>query len=487
MSAMENMTLRNITKACNGAYYGAPELFDNVIEGAVIDSRQVQENFLYIPMRGERVDGHRFIPDVFEKGALAVLSEEVLENAAGPYILVESCPVALKEIAAFYRETLSIPIVGIAGSVGKTSTKEMIAAVLAQKFSVLKTEGNFNNEIGLPLTLLRIRAEHQVAVVEMGISDFGEMHRLAQMAKPDVCVMTNIGQCHLENLIDRDGVLRAKSEIFDFLKSDGVIVLNGNDDKLSTIEEVRGVRPMRYFVADESAEPMCCFAADESAESTSCFVTDESTKPMQESYFVVADSIANHGLCGMEACLHFSNGESFLIKEPIPGMHNIYNACAAACVGHGLGLSYQEICDGIASAKTIAGRTNLIEAKGMVIIDDCYNANPVSMKASLDVLALAQGRKIAVLGDMGELGEKEKELHAQVGAYAATKGIDVLFCTGPLSKELARTAASGCEVKYFATREELTTKLCSYTKKGDTVLVKASHFMQFSKIVDALR
>ncbi len=462
---MREMSLQQIAQSCGGTYYGSDALLTREVAGVVTDSRQVEQDFLYIALRGERVDGHRFIPDVFARGAAAVLSEQVLTDPAGPYILVDSCPQALKDVAAYYRSTLSIPVVGIAGSVGKTSTKEMIAAVLAEKFSVLKTEGNFNNEIGLPLTLLRIRADHEVAVVEMGISDFGEMHRLAKMARPDICVMTNIGQCHLENLVDRDGVLRAKSEIFDYLRPDGVIVLNGNDDKLSTIDEVKGVRPTRYFVADQGM------------------------KPAAQPYFVTADAIENHGLKGMAAMLHFQGDtpEDVAITEPIPGVHNVYNACAAACVGKALGLTTAEICAGISHARTIAGRTNLIETESLMIIDDCYNANPVSMRASLDVLALATGRRIAVLGDMGELGEEELSLHAQVGAYAATKGLELLLCAGERCKAMAEAARDGVATLHFSGRDELLAYLLENIKKGDTVLVKASHFMAFSQIVEALK
>ena len=425
---LQQMTLENIARACGGTYVGEDTLRGSEITGAVIDSRQVEPGYLYIPIRGERVDGHRFIPDVFEKGALAVLSEEPLENPAGPYILVASSEQALKDIAEFYRSTLAIKIIGITGSVGKTSTKEMISAVLEHKYNVLKTEGNFNNEIGLPLTILRIRREHEAAVVEMGISEFGEMHRIAKVAKPDICVMTNIGQCHLENLIDRDGVLRAKSEIFDFLKPDGHIVLNGNDDKLITVSEAHGVKPIFYHVED--------------------------------------------------GCQ---------IHEPIPGVHNVYNACAAACVGRIMGLTNEEICEGISHAKTIAGRTNLITVGELLVIDDCYNANPVSMKASLDVLAQADGRKIAVLGDMGELGENECEMHYEVGKYAANQGVDVLFCCGTLSEELAKGAQRGhTQVMYFKTLDKMMLALVPYLRNGDTVLVKASHFMEFSKVVEAI-
>ena len=458
-NTLEQMTLENIAKACGGTYVGDDAQRGSEITGAVIDSRQVEPGYLYIPIRGERVDGHRFIPDVFEKGALAVLSEEPLENPAGPYIQVASSEQALKDIAEFYRSTLSIKIIGITGSVGKTSTKEMISAVLSQKYNVLKTEGNFNNEIGLPLTILRIRREHEVAVVEMGISEFGEMHRIAKVAKPDICVMTNIGQCHLENLIDRDGVLRAKSEIFDFLKTDGHIVLNGNDDKLITVQEVKGVKPVFYYVEDGTA------------------------KKADLPYEITADAIENKGLRGLNANLHFPE-EVCQIHEPIPGVHNVYNACAAACVGRIMGLTNEEICQGIAHAKTIAGRTNLITLGEVLVIDDCYNANPVSMKASLDVLAQADGRKIAVLGDMGELGENEREMHYDVGKYAANTGVDILFCCGTLSEELAKGAQRGhTKVMYFADREKLTQTLINFVEAGDTVLVKASHFMEFPKIV----
>lgn len=485
---MKNMTLRNIAAACKGVYFGPEEQKEREIKGAVIDSRQVEEDYLFIPIKGERADGHQFIPDVFAKGAAAVLSENKLEDPAGPYILVESTPEALKAIAAFYREQLDIKFVGIAGSVGKTSTKEMVATVLAQKYNVLKTAGNFNNEVGLPLTILRIRPEHEVAVVEMGISDFGEMHRLAAIAKPDICVMTNIGMAHLENLKTRDGILKAKSEMFDYLKEDGVIVLNGNDDKLSLIgqvpvvESAKTVTPMRYVVETEESVAADAFETVEGYDKT---VQIRGTK------------VENLGLDGMAFTLQFAEDER-RVQVPIPGIHNVYNACAGACVGLTLGLTKEQVIAGIESAKTIDGRTNLIHVNDMIVIDDCYNANPVSMKAALDVLTLGKGRKIAVLGDMGELGSDEQSLHAEVGAYAAEKEIDVLFCAGVLSANMANTAqernmqkmaecgAPYMQIYYFEEKEPLLAALLSYVKAGDTVLVKASHFMGFPEIVNAL-
>lgn len=458
---MKNMTLENIAKACGGTYIGSEEERNTEIKGAVTDSRQVEEGYLFIPIKGARVDGHDFIPKVMEQGAAATLSEKELTDCKKPYILVKSSEQALKDIAEFYREQLTIPIVGITGSVGKTSTKEMIASVLSQKFKVLKTAGNFNNEIGLPLTLLRIREEHEVAVVEMGISDFGEMHRLAKMAKPDVCVMTNIGICHLENLKTRDGILKAKSEIFDFLKPDGHIILNGCDDKLSTIEQVKGVSPVFYAIDGEA---------------------------QKDKVDIVASQIENLGLKGMNTKIHTSQ-EDIAVHIPIPGRHNIYNAMAATGVGMALGLTLAEIKAGIESVETIGGRTNLIDINGMVVIDDCYNANPVSMRASIDVLKNGLARKIAVLGDMGELGKNEKQLHYEVGQYVAENEIDVLFCAGTLSEEMAKGAQEkgGCKVFYFKTREKMLPELLAYLAPEDTVLVKASHFMEYPKIVEAIK
>lgn len=453
---LKGLTLRKIAEVCEGTYYGDPALLDREAECVVTDSRQAGEGALFVAIPGARVDGHTFIPDVFANGALAVISEKELTDPAGPYILVASGLMAIRRMAAWYRQALTIPVVGITGSVGKTSTKEMIASVLSRKYQVLKTEGNFNNLLGMPMTLLKIRECHEVAVVEMGISEFGEMHKLAEIARPDICVITNIGQAHLENLKSRDGILRAKSEIFDFLKEDGVIVLNQDDDKLSTVEQVRGIRPKRYGIA-----------------SAGCDVT--------------VKNIVNKGLDGLDADLETDLG-TIPIHEPIPGMHNLYNAGAAACVGRTLGLSNEEIAAGIASVKTIAGRLNMIRLRdGITVIDDCYNANPASMEASLSVLSLALGRKIAVLGDMGELGEDEKALHARVGAAAGEKGIDALFCAGPLSAEMAKAAAGCGEVRRFADKESLLQALIPYLQPQDAVLVKASHFMGFSEIVETLK
>ena len=225
---MKNMTLKEIAVACGGIYYGDEDCYYKEVSSVTIDSRKIEKDCLFVAIRGARVDGHMFIPQSIRDGALCALSEKRIEGASYPYIMVNSCVQALKDIAEHYRRSLHVKVVGISGSVGKTSTKEMIASVLGQKFKVLKTEGNFNNEIGLPLTVFKIREDHEVAVLEMGISDFGEMERLAKIARPDICVITNIGCAHLEQLKSREGILKAKTEMFLYMNPNGSIVLNGD-------------------------------------------------------------------------------------------------------------------------------------------------------------------------------------------------------------------------------------------------------------------
>ena len=427
------------------------------------------------------MDGHRFIPDVFAKGALAVLSEQELSHPAGPYILVTSTEGAMKRIAAYYRRTLNIKVVGITGSVGKTSTKEMIASVLSQKYNVLKTEGNLNNEIGLPLTIFKIRQQHEVAVLEMGISEFGEMHRLSEMAYPDICVITNIGSCHLENLHTRDGILQAKTECFSHMKDNGIAVLNGDDDKLCEKKMVNG-RPTVFYGMGKAAGVNEMEPGKKTLTEKSIYATD----------------VQVMGLTGTKAVVHMETGKkqpgtfaeiSFPVEIPIAGEHNVYNALAAAAVAAWLGLTAEEIRRGIEAVQTISGRSNLIYKDGVTVIDDCYNANPVSMKASLDVLSQAPGRKLAVLGDMGELGTEERQLHYSVGEYMKGKGIDALFCTGVLSKEIVNAAQANSpntEIHYTESKADLIEEIKRYRKPGDTILVKASHFMGFSDIVKEL-
>lgn len=494
---MLNLSIFEIESACKGklALVGADG--SDRVGGVVLDSRKVTAGRVFVATVGERVDGHKFIPEVFAKGAGLVITEKTPEqvqretgasaDAWGSYILVQDSFQALKDIAEYYRSKLTIPIVGITGSVGKTSTKEFIAGVLAEKFNVLKTEGNYNNEVGVPLTLLRIQEEHQAAVVEMGISDFGEMHRLSKMVRPDICVITNIGQCHLENLKSRDGILKAKTEIFDFMAQDGEVCLNGEDDKLATINEVHGKKPHFFGMGGNPSEE------------------------------VYATDVVSKGLWGSEALLHIkiTGGEEKLpetqqeshtsgsrsaetilrVSVPLPGVHMVINSAAAACVAGLLGLNQEQIGEGIGKVRAIGGRNNLIRLSEYTLIDDCYNANPVSMKAALDLLSMADTEKAAILGDMFELGKNSDFLHEQVGAYAAASGAEHIICVGTnslhMSEAAKKAAAPWQQVTYFATREQLLTALSENREnlipKGCTVLLKASHGMQFTEVLELLK
>lgn len=485
-----NLSLKEIADACGGKLFlrnGADG--GTHVTAVVIDSRKVEKGGVFLATVGEKVDGHKFISGVYGTGAVLAVTQKTPEQvqretgadctAWGSYLLVEDTLQALKDIAEAYRQKAGIPVVGITGSVGKTSTKELIAGVLAEKYKVLKTEGNFNNEIGVPLTLLRIRPEHEVAVVEMGISDFGEMHRLSKMVRPNVCVMTNIGQCHLENLKTRDGILQAKSEIFDFMAEDGEICLNGEDDKLRALTEVKGHKPHFFGLGG---------APDEE---------------------IRAGNIVSRGLWGSDAVLELCGAmtgtkeaeggaapaEQVKIHVPLPGVHMVLNAAAAACVARLFGLSAEEIAAGIEKIQPVGGRNNLIRLDKFTLIDDCYNANPASMKAAIDLLAMADTEKVAVLGDMFELGENSDALHAGVGEYAAAAGIDRILCVGENAVHMFDAAVNHAEetrhIVHFPTRDAMLRALEEereeYIPDGCTVLIKASHGMEFGKLLEFLK
>ncbi|MDD3402095.1 MAG: UDP-N-acetylmuramoyl-tripeptide--D-alanyl-D-alanine ligase [Hespellia sp.] len=455
---MRNMSLKEIAAACDGVYYGDDESYYKEVSGVAIDSRKVEKNGLFVAIRGARVDGHTFIPQVMENGALCSISEDRLGEVPYPYILVSSCEQALKDLAEHYRKSLNLKVVGISGSVGKTSTKEMIGSVLSQRYSVLKTAGNFNNEIGLPLTIFNIRDHHEIAILEMGISDFGEMERLARMARPDICVLTNIGSAHLEQLKSRDGILKAKTAMFQFMRPGGSIILNGDDDKLSTVTDYNGTRPLFFGLSND------------------------------KDYY--ATDLINLGLKGTTCTIHTPFG-TLTATIHIPGAHMVYNALAGTAVGCKLGLSLDEIRAGIEALVPISGRNNMIEANGLSIIDDCYNANPDSMRASVDVLSTANTRKVAILGDMFELGADGPNRHHEIGVHAAVKKIDVLCCIGTLSEEIAKGALeksdSTMNILHFKTKADFLANIDKVIQKGDTILVKASHGMEFPEIVEKLQ
>ncbi|MCI8563050.1 MAG: UDP-N-acetylmuramoyl-tripeptide--D-alanyl-D-alanine ligase [Lachnospiraceae bacterium] len=454
---MQGMTLEKITAACQGVYYGPKEMYSECISMITTDSRCIEKDCLFVAIQGARVDGNKFVPSAYKDGALCCLSEKEPEGEEVPYIVVKSCFQALKDMARLYRESMDIKVIGITGSVGKTTTKEMVASVLSERFCTLKTQGNFNNEVGVPFTLFRLRKEHEVAVVEMGISDFGEMTRLSEMARPDSCIITNIGQCHLENLHDRDGVLHAKTEIFTSMDPTGDIYLNGEDDKLATVE-ADGKRALTFFGLGNQNK-------------------------------VYAKKIEKLGLKGTKVLVSSPLAE-FEVTIPVPGEHMVLNALAAASVALGLGMGPEEIQAGIVKFKPVGGHSDIVETRRFTILNDCYNANPVSMKAGLDVLSEASGRKAAIIGDMFELGSEERQMHHEIGAYAANKGISLFLCIGELAKECyegAKEASGGSmDCHYYQTKEEALEEIGSLLENGDTVLVKASHGMHFEKIVAEL-
>ena len=443
---MKPITLREVAAACKGELHGDPDI---KITSIVTDSRKAGKDSLFAAIKGARVDGHRFIHAVAQQDAVCALCEEAPTTDIA-YILVNSTLVALKGIAEYYRSLFTIPFIGVTGSVGKTSTKEFISAVLAQKYNVHKTSGNFNNELGVPLTLFGLEESHEVAVIEMGISGFGEMTRLSKMVKPDISVITNIGYCHLENLGDRDGVLRAKTEMFKYLKDDGAIILCHDDDKLRTVTEHHGIRPIFYGTGNDEYR---------------------------------AENIDEKGLDGV-GCTLIHDDTRIDVTIPAMGRHNVLNALCAMAVGTRLGLSADEIKKGLESFKNVGSRNHIIKTNAYTIIDDCYNANPTSTKAGLDMLSKLSGRRVAVLGDMKELGWEELALHREVGAYAKEIGIDVLIAVGPLSEATAEGYGEGAY--YFYNVDSCIDRIKKLLHPGDIVLVKASHSMQFERIVEAL-
>jgi len=451
---MKPLTLETAANVTGGRFVGDEALKSVCITSVIRDSRAVTPGSLFLCIPGAKADGHDFAGRAYAAGAVCCIAEREFPDAAGPYILVESTLSAVKKLGAYYRSLFPIPVVGVTGSVGKTTAKEMIAAVLSEKYRVLKTSENLNNELGVPLTLLSLREEHEAAVIEMGISEFGEMSRLAEMARPDICVMTVIGCCHLENLGDLDGVLRAKGEVFRYMKPDSVAVLNGDDEKLKAFDP--GVRKVTFGFGAEND--------------------------------FVAFDMKNLGFDGVSFSL---KGPALSIPDariPAFGQHLVSAALAAAAVGRLLGLTGEEIARGFLRYAPVGGRANVISTGPLTIIDDCYNANPDSVRASLSSLAMLGGRKTAILGDMNELGKNTEALHRETGVFAAGTGIDLTVCCGALAKHIADGCAEhGGNTLYFPDKEMLLAHLGDFVRPGDTVLVKASHSHHFEEIVRALR
>ncbi len=506
---MRNMTLRAIAESCEGTVYyeeksNAP---DTEASGVYLDSRKITSGSVFIATVGERVDGHDFIPSVAEAGAMAAVCEKLPDEPYLPCILVKDSFKALRDIAAYYRKQLDCKVIGITGSVGKTSTKEFIATVLAEKYKVCKTIGNFNNEVGMPLTILSAREDDEVLVLEMGINHFGEMERMTAIAAPDMAVITNIANCHIEFLGDRDGVLRAKTAIFTGMKEGSPVFLNCDDDKLAGVDKVLGRRPIFYGIKGKQPE-YNKYNAGTSAIAKYYEYNPQMQHKAEPDYYV--DEYMAKGLHGTDAMIISRvTGENIPVSIKLPGEHMLYNALASAAVAEEMGLNADEIIAGISKVASTAGRGHIIEGRNYTVIDDCYNANPSAMKSALKLLSLADTRKVAILGDMYELGDDAAMLHRQVGEAAARSDNDVIICVGEISRNMYEGALTeledsslaldpdddregpdkyeGVRLIYFADKERLVSELPGVLHKGDSVLIKASHGMGFSEIVDILK
>jgi UDP-N-acetylmuramoyl-tripeptide--D-alanyl-D-alanine ligase len=429
------------------------------LQGFSTDSRSLQPGELFIPLRGDNFDGHDYMNQAIQNGAAACLSEEMIGGLLVPVIKVNNTLRALGDLAAAMRRQFAGPVVGITGTSGKTTCKEMLAAILESTGPGLKSAGNFNNLIGVPLTLFDLQPEHRWAVVEMGMSERGEISRLAEIARPNIGMITNVGAGHLENFDGISGVARAKGELFIGLPSDGVALINADDPEVLQLPVANGVRRVLFGTVSE---------AD-----------------------VKAENIAGHN--GSVSFDLVVEGEVKKVVMPLPGRHNVANALAAAAAAYVIGVGLEQIVSGLQAFKPCPGRMELfVLTEDIVVLDDSYNANPLSVHAALDALhdLGSAGRRIAVLGDMLELGPTGPELHHHIGALAAER-VDWLFTYGALAGEIARGAVeSGFpqERVFSATsHDELAASLIEILHSGDRVLVKGSRGMRMEKVIDALR
>ncbi len=444
---IKKLTASEIADAVGGRLiYGSA---DAAAGSVSCDSRTIDNGTLYIPLRGERFDGHDFICDIVSQGASGYLcSDGQIAGGSAFAIMVADTKSALLKLAAYYRSLFDIKVAGLTGSVGKTTTKEFIASVLARDFNTHATKGNFNNDIGVPYTIFGINDATEAAVIEMGMSNFGEIESLSLCAGPDIAVITNIGTSHIEFLGSREGILKAKSEILSGLKPNGKLILNADDEYLMQIKKSDAYDIIYVGIDNEKS--------DLRAEDIH---SDE------------------HGT------LFKCSGREYRIN--LPGIHNVYNALAAIAVGMEYGMSYERIYAGLKSYTSDGIRQNIISHKGFKLINDCYNSSPQSVGAALSVLdTVSAERRIAILGSIGELGDKSEELHRGIGELICKSKTDVLITAGKDARLIAELP--DIEKYSFDTTEEAAKFASGFVRGGDAVLVKASRFMKFEEISNIL-
>jgi len=425
--------------------------------GVVVDSRQAGPGDLFVALPGERRDGHEFVAGAVARGARGVLVRELPDEllAGAAAFVVPDTLLALQRLAAGRRDRRSAKVIGITGSVGKTSTKELVAAVLSARYRVLKNEANYNNEIGLPLTLLQLTRRHQRAVLEMGMYALGEIRTLCEIARPEVGVVTNVGPSHLERLGSLEAIAAAKAELPESLPPHGFAVLNADDPVVRTMDARTRARPLFYGLSQEAG--------------------------------VRATDVESRGLDGVSFQLHWQ-GETAQVRTSLPGRHIVSNALAAAAVGLADGMSLGEVAEALASAQ-VPLRIQVHRARGGgTILDDTYNASPASVAAALDLLAEIPGRRIAVLGDMAELGAASREGHLAVGRRAAETA-DVIHAIGEEAALIAQAAREGGHpaVHHWPTKEAAAEALASDLRPDDVILLKASRAMALETLLETLK
>ncbi|MDR3552937.1 MAG: UDP-N-acetylmuramoyl-tripeptide--D-alanyl-D-alanine ligase [Clostridia bacterium] len=454
---MEPVTLGFVAKSVAGRLDGDAEM---PIVSVSTDTRAVEPGCLFIALAGERYDGHDFVGEAFAKGAAAALVHKPVD-VRGPTVMAPDTSRALLALASAYRGLFSLPVCGVTGSVGKTSTKEMVYAVLSRRYKTHKNEGNRNNAIGMPMSVFGLKHSHGAAVFEMGMSALGEISQLSHVARPRIGIITNIGVSHIEMLGSREAILRAKLEIADGMEPDGVLLLNGDD-------------PLLLGASRTAPRKVVTF----SIENTSCDYTAVRIEPEG---------------AGLRFVIRSYDGVT-PAKIPVIGTHNVYNALAAFAAGRLLGVSPWEAARGLCDFKTQGQRQLMTEWRGATLIEDCYNASPDSMRAAFSVLAAvgSGGRRIAVLADMLELGSHSAETHLAVGKMAAESGVDLLFAYGDEARRVCEgfhAARPGtpeaCQA--FEDKQALAQRLEQTVVSGDTLLFKGSRGMRLEEVIESLR
>lgn len=444
-------TLQEVLAATQGECFAQGKTRE--FEGICTDTRALTPGVLYIALSGERFDGHDYVQEAIRLGAAGVMvSRRLTSETAATVVLVADTRVALQDLARFHRCRFQLPLIAVTGSNGKTSTKDMIAAVLSTKLNVLRTEANFNNEIGLSQTLLRLDESHQAAVVEMGMRGRGEIAELASIALPTIGVVTNVGETHLERLGTVENIAAAKAELVEALPAGGFAVLNADDGFARTMQQKTAAQ-VRTFAVDTAADIRAA----------------EIVQTVQGVSF---------------ACREGEN--VFPVFIPLPGRHTVYNALAAIAVGRLLGLEPAQIAAGLADYKPGKMRLNIRRQAEITVIDDTYNASPLSMAAAVNVLAeIAPGRKIAVIGDMLELGDASRRAHEHVGQQLAAVGAAIVLTVGEMAGYAAAAATlhGVADVVACQDHEQAVAELRKRLLPNDTVLVKGSRGMQMEKVL----